>query len=105
MADGERHVVVAHADDDEIVGVVGDRRGERAASQARAGDEPEPDAAGREMPLDDRDLREVRGCVRDRVAVHDHRLAHERLGHDLVVDQADRADRARPARGSRSRPR
>ena len=31
VADGERHVVVAHPDDDEVVGVVRHRRGERAA--------------------------------------------------------------------------
>ncbi len=56
VLDGEDQVVVAHAEDDEIVGVVGDRRGERAAPQTGAGDEAEPDPSGREVTLDDGDL-------------------------------------------------
>ena len=93
VADGERQVVVAHADDDEVVGVVRDRGGERAVRQARAGDEAEPDPAGREVALDDGDLGEARVGVGDRVAVDDDRLPLERLRHDLVLDQPDRADR------------
>ena len=105
VADGEREVVVAHADDDEVVGIVGDRGGERAVRQSRARDEAEPDPAGRKVPLDDRDLGQARVCVRDGVAVDDDRLSLERLRHDLVLDQPDRADRARRPRGSRSRSR
>ena len=93
VADGERHVVVAHPDDDEVVGVVRHRRGERAALEPRAGDEAEPDPAGREVPLDDGDLGEAGVGVGDRVAVDDDRLALERLRHDLILDQPDRADR------------
>ena len=100
VADGERHVVVAHPDDDEVVRVVRDRRGERAAPEARAGDEAEPDPARREVPLDDGDLGEAGLGVGDRVAVHDDRLALERLRHDLVLDQPDRADRG-AVRGNR----
>ena len=58
-----------------------------------AGDEAEADAARREMPFDDRDLREVPIGVGDRVAAFDRRLAHERLGHHLILDEADRAQR------------
>ena len=102
VADGEGHVVVAHPDDDEVVGVVRDRRGERAALQAGAGDEAEPDPAGREVALDDGDLGEVGVGARDGVAVDDDGLAVERLRHDLILDQADRADRGAVRAGSRS---
>ena len=57
-------------------------------------DEAEPDPAGREVALDNGDLGEAGIGARDGVAVDDHRLALERLRHDLVLDQADRADRA-----------
>ena len=57
--DGERHVPIGHADDDEVVRVVRDARRERAALQPRPGDEAEPDPARREVALDDGDLREV----------------------------------------------
>ena len=93
VRDGEGHVLVGHADDDEVVRVVCDRRGERAAPEARAGDEAEADPARREVPLDDGDLGEARLGVCDRLAVHDDRLALERLRHDLILDQPDRADR------------
>ena len=63
--DREGHVAVGHADDDEVVRVVRDARGERAALQPRAGDEAEPDPAGGEVALDDRDLREVALGARD----------------------------------------
>ena len=46
-----------------------DGRSERAALQARARDEAEPDPAGREVPLDDRDLREIALRVGDRAPV------------------------------------
>ena len=70
-------------------------RGERAARQARAGDEAEPDPAGREVPFDDGDLGEAGLGVGDRPAVDDDGLANERLRHDLILDQPDRADRLR----------
>ena len=63
------HVVVVHADDDDVVRVVRDRRGERAGAEAEAADEPEADPAGAEVALDDGDLREVALGVGDRVAV------------------------------------
>ena len=66
--DREGHVAVGHADDDEVVRVVGDARRERAALQPRAGDEAETDAAGGEVALDDRDLREVAPGARDCLA-------------------------------------
>ena len=68
-ARGHRRVV--HADDDDVVRVVRDRRGERAALQAEAAHEPEPDPARAEVALDDRDLREVALRVGDRLAVRD----------------------------------
>ena len=54
-----RHRRVVHPDDDDVVRVVGDRRGDRAALQAEAAHEAEADAAGAEVALDDGDLREV----------------------------------------------
>ena len=93
VADGERQVVVAHPDDDEVVGVVRDRGRERAVRQPRSRDEAEPDPPGREVPLDDGDLGEAGIGAGDGVAVDDDRLPLERLRHDLVLDQADRADR------------
>ena len=89
--DRKDHVSVGHADDDEVVRVVRDARRERAALQPGAGDETEPDAAGREMPFDDRDLREVASGIRHRLTALDDGLPLERLGHDLVLDEADRA--------------
>ena len=88
--DCEGHVPIGHADDDEVVRVVGDARRERAALQSRAGDEAEPDPARREVPLDDGDLREVALGARDRLAALDDGLALERLRDDLILDQADR---------------
>ena len=66
--DRERHVLVRHADDDQVVGVVSDRRRERAAPEAGPRHEAEPDTAGREMPLDDGDLRQVALGIGDRQA-------------------------------------
>ena len=89
--DRERHVPVVHAHDDEVVCVVRDARRERTAAQPRPGDEAEPDAAGREMTFDHGDLREIALRVGDRMAALDGGLPDERLGHDLILDQADRA--------------
>ena len=97
---GECHLPIGHAHDDEVVRVVGDGRGERSPSQAGARDEAEPDPAGREMTLDDRDLRQVVVGARDRLAPFDDRVPLERLGDDLVLDEADRAH-APPARRDR----
>ena len=88
--DRKGHVPVGHADDDEVVRVVGHARGERACLQSRACDEPEPDSPGREVALDHGDLREIPGRARDRLAALDGRLTRQRLGHDLILDQADR---------------
>ena len=73
--DREGHVPVGHADDDEVVCVVRHARGERAALEPGSRDEAEPDATGREMSLDDRDLREVATGVGDGEPVRDRRLA------------------------------
>ena len=102
--DGERHVLVARADDDEVVRVVRDGRGERAALAA-----PSPRGSARPMrPVarcrsSDRDLDEVALGVGDGMAVDDERLARQRLRDDLVGDEADRARRAAAPTGSRSR--
>ena len=60
---------VVDADGDDVVGVVGDGGGERAARQAEAGDEAAADAAGRVVALDHGDLGEVARRVGDDVAV------------------------------------
>ena len=57
--DRQRHLGVAHADDDDVVRVVRERRGEGAAAEAEAAHEAEADPARAEMALDHRDLREV----------------------------------------------
>ena len=77
--DGERHVLVAHADDDEVVRVVCDRRGERAAAAGRSrATKPSPiRPVARWRSTTAIFARSARG-VRDRVAVHDDRLALER---------------------------
>ena len=78
--DRERHLGVAHPDDDDVVGVVRERRGEGAAGEAEAAHEAEPDPAGAEMPLDHGDLRQV--ALRVGRAVRE--LLDERLGDDLA---------------------
>src|SRR5207248_3141181 len=88
-ADGAHHVAVVDADDDDVVRVVRDGGGERAALQARAADEAEPDPTDAEVPLDDGDLREVAARVGDRLAVRDRGLVDEVLGHDLVRHETD----------------
>ena len=91
---GDGHVVVARPDDDEVVGVVGDRRGERAPPKPGARDQPHADPPGAEVPLGHRELDEVALGIGHDVAVDDRRLALERLGDDLVGDEADRASGA-----------
>ena len=86
---GAQHVVVLYPDDDDVVCVVRDRRGQRAAAQPEAADETEPDAAGTEVPFDDCDLEEVAAGVRERLGTLDERLVHKRLGDDLVGDDPD----------------
>jgi hypothetical protein len=89
--DGERHVLVVRPDHHEVVGVMGDRGSESAALEPRPREEPEPDTAGGEVTLDHGELDEVALGVRDRMPVDDERLDCQRLGHDLVLDQPDRA--------------
>ena len=92
VRDGVRHVVVGHADDDEIVGVVGHGRGERAS--------PSPEPATKPSPI-----RPVARC-RSTTAIlarpasasatarpsttTGSRTSDSR--HDLILDQPDRAD-------------
>ncbi len=75
-----------------------DARRERAALQPRPGDEAEPHAAGREVAFDHGDLREVALRVGDRMPGFHCGLSHERLRHDLILDQADRPCAATVAR-------
>ena len=63
---GSGHVTVVHSDDHDVVRVVGERRGERAALEPEAADEPEADSPGPEMALDDRYFGEVALRVGDR---------------------------------------
>ena len=98
----ERHVLVAYADDDEVVRVVGDGRREGSTAEARAGEKPEPDPPGCQMPLDDGELHEVALRVGDREPVDDGRLALEQLGQDLIRDEPDRASRTALPRDRRS---
>ena len=96
--DGAGHVAVVGADDDDVVRVVGDRRGHRALLQAEAADEAEPDAARRQVALDDGDLQEVARRVGDCEPVLDGELLLEGLGDDLPFDETDDA-RAPPSQG------
>ncbi len=70
-------------------------------SQAEAADEAEPDAAGAEVALDDRDLRQVALGVGDRLAGLQRRLVDERVGHDLAGHDPDHARRP-PLHGIRN---
>ena len=92
--DRSGHVVVVHADDDDVVRVVRDRLRERPGLQPGAADEPDAHAAGAEMPLEHGDLRQVALGVGDDLAVDDGRLLDERLGDDLVGDDPDHAGAA-----------
>ena len=83
------HRGVVDADDDQVVGVVGDGRAERAALEPEAADEAEPDAPGLEVALEDGDLREVARRIGDRDAVDGRELVLERRGDDLVGDEPD----------------
>ena len=64
---------------------------------------PSPTRPGREVPLDDRDLREVALRVRDGVAVDDRGLPLDGLGHDLILHEADRPQRCLRSTGPRGR--
>ena len=90
-AHGGGHRRVVHPDDDDVVRVVRDRRCERAALQAEPAHEAEPDAARAEVPLDDRDLREVALGIGERLAGSVGGLVHERVGHDLARHDPDHA--------------
>ena len=76
------------------MGIVGDRRGKRAPPKPGARDQPHADPPGAEVPLGHRELDEVTVGIGHDVAVDDRRLALERLGDDLVGDEADRASGA-----------
>lgn len=94
---GESHVLIVVADDGEVVGIVPDRRGDRAASEAEPGDEAEPDVARPAMTLDDRELEQVGLRVCDEAAAIHSWRADERLGDELVGVHADDADARRHA--------
>ena len=89
--DGGRHRRVVHPDDDDVVRVVRDRRCERAALQAEAAYEAEPDAARAQVPLDDGDLGEVALGVRQRLSGPVRRRVHERVRQDLARHDPDHA--------------
>ena len=89
--DRGQHVVVVHADHEEVVVVVGDRGGHRAALQAEALDEADADRARPAVALDARCLGEVDRRIGRHRAV-DHRRLHDPvLGGQLAGDHADRA--------------
>ena len=88
------HVVVVHADDDDVVRVVGEGRGERARLEVEAAHEPDRHPAGAEVALDDRDLREA--VPGDRVAVLDER-APRRATRSTIWSGITPITRARPA--------
>ena len=92
-SDGDGHVRVVHADDDDVVGVVGHGRCEGAACQPRPRDEAVADSPRGKVPLDDRDLREIASSVRDGEPVFDDGRRDHRGRHHLIRDQPDRADR------------
>ena len=59
--------------------------------EPRSRDEAVADTPCGEVPLDDRDLREIASCVCDREAVGDGGLDDDRVRHHLIRDQPDRA--------------
>ena len=101
----ERHRVVAHPDDDDVVRVVRDRRGERAAPEAeararsRAPIRPVPRWRSTTAIF----ARSRSGSATASPAAHG-RLLDERLGDDLARDEPDHA-RAAAAPRDRGRPR
>ena len=87
--DCAHHVVVVHTDDDQVVGIVREGRGERSALKPEAADEAEPDPARPEMALDHRDLGEITRRIGEREPVLRAQLLDERLGDDLPRDEPD----------------
>ncbi len=87
-------VGVTGADRDEVVRVVADRGGERAAPQAEAAHQADADVAGCAVPLDDDQLEEVARGVGDRLAVADGRALDQAARDDLAGDRLDHRQRA-----------
>ena len=67
------------------------RRAEGSPCEPEAADEAETDPAGAEVALEHGDLREIPRRVGDGEPVLDTRLVHERLRHDLALDEPDHA--------------
>ncbi len=87
--DRDRHVAVVGADDADVVAVVPDRRGDRAALEAEAVDEAEPDVAVDAVPRDDRDLDHVLSEVDASRAALRREIAPQMLGQDFPRDHPD----------------
>ena len=102
--DGRGHRCVVHPDDDDVVCIVRDRRGERAALEPEAPDEAEPDPARAEVPLDDGDLREVSLRIRERFAGVRRDRLDERVRDDLAGDDPDHARLASRSTGCGTSP-
>ena len=60
-------------------------------SESEAADEPEADAPGAEVALDDRDLGQVTAGVHAGRPIDHERLGDEHVGHDLTRPHADHA--------------
>ncbi len=89
--DRERHVAVVDADAHDVVCVVCDRRRERTALQPESAHEPDADAAGGVMALDDGDLGDVSHGIGHRDAVLDGRELDARVGQELLGHDLDHA--------------
>src|SRR5207237_7576162 len=93
-ADAEGHVRIVDAENDDVVGVVGDSRGEGSPLQADVGGEAQPDPAAGVVALDDRDLHQVAGGIGGDLAVPHVRLHLLHTGQKLARDDANDADQA-----------
>ncbi len=84
------HFLIGDANDHKVVGVVSDRSGQRPSFQAESLHQAKADIPGSLMPLDDRDLQDIRFRVRDNhslVIFFDGQAKFP--GEDLIGEEAD----------------
>ena len=94
MQRGGIHVEIVRAEDDDVVRVMRDGGGQRAAPQSEAADEAETDVARRVVPLDDGQLEDVpRGVGFDEVVDHQG-ILHGGDRDDLPRHEFDHLDTA-----------
>ena len=99
--DRPEEIPVVAPDGDDVVGVVGDRRGEGPLLQAEPLHKPDADPPRRPVALHDDQLQDVPAGIGDDHAVPDGRLQDEPAGQDLIGNEADHPD-SLPRSGTRN---